>query len=253
MSKAIVLVAFGSAYLDGIKNSIMLLEEEFANEFNDEYLIITAFTSKKVISLLKERYNFFIPHITEALFNLANDGYDEVIIQPLHMIEGSGYNALKEIVNEYTYSFKKISLNDSLIYNDESINKLIDCLINSMEKGPILLAGHGLKNDSNEIYYKIKKSLSEKLDSNIYLATIEGDITIDNAIKEIKGDGIDEVTIKPLFIIPGKHIINDICTGSNSWKEKLEKEGIEVKLSKTSLLQYEEVRRMFINKVIISK
>ena len=39
MSKAIILVAFGSAHLDGIKNSILLLEEEYKNRFNNEYLV----------------------------------------------------------------------------------------------------------------------------------------------------------------------------------------------------------------------
>ena len=46
MSKAIVLVAFGSANLEGIKNSIGLLEKDFNKEFSDNYTIVKAFTLK---------------------------------------------------------------------------------------------------------------------------------------------------------------------------------------------------------------
>ena len=122
MSKAIILVAFGSAHIDGIKNSILLLEEEYKNRFNNEYLVITAFTSKRVIQLLKERYNVYIPHLTEVLFKLANNGYDDVIVQPLHMISGRGYEEVKKTIDEYRYSFKTLVLKQGLLFSDKDIS-----------------------------------------------------------------------------------------------------------------------------------
>ena len=44
MSKAIVLVAFGSANLDGIKQSIGLLEQDLNEYFAGEYSVLKAFT-----------------------------------------------------------------------------------------------------------------------------------------------------------------------------------------------------------------
>ena len=55
MSKAIVLVAFGSTNLEGIKKSIGLLEKDLNNYFGKEYTIFKAFTSNKIIELLKEK------------------------------------------------------------------------------------------------------------------------------------------------------------------------------------------------------
>ena len=117
--KAIILVAFGSASLQGIRDSIELLEEDLREEFNNEYTIFKAFTSKKVISLLKERHNYVIPYLSELLFNLANDGYEEVNIVPLHMMKGKGYQGLVDIRNEYSYSFKKLRLLDTLLGSEE--------------------------------------------------------------------------------------------------------------------------------------
>lgn len=51
MSKAIVLVAFGSANLEGIKQSIGLLEQDLNEYFNGEYTVLKAFTSNKIIEL----------------------------------------------------------------------------------------------------------------------------------------------------------------------------------------------------------
>ena len=49
MSKAIVLVAFGSANLDGIKQSIGLLEQDLNEYFAGEYTVLKAFTSNKIM------------------------------------------------------------------------------------------------------------------------------------------------------------------------------------------------------------
>ena len=57
MSKAIVLVAFGSANLEGIKQSIGLLEQDLNEYFDGEYTVLKAFTSNKIIELLKERHD----------------------------------------------------------------------------------------------------------------------------------------------------------------------------------------------------
>ena len=70
MSKAIVLVAFGSANLDGIKKSIGLLEKDLDSCFREEYTIFKAFTSNRIIDLLKERHDYVVPHLSKLLFIL---------------------------------------------------------------------------------------------------------------------------------------------------------------------------------------
>ena len=61
MSKAIVLVAFGSVNLEGIKQSIGLLEDDLNEYFAGEYTVFKAFTSNKIIKLLKDSgYDFEI-------------------------------------------------------------------------------------------------------------------------------------------------------------------------------------------------
>lgn len=254
MGKAILLVAFGSSNLEGINESICLLEKDLKDKFGREFTIFKAFTSKRIISLLKEKHNVFIPHITEALFNLANDEYSEVIIQPLHMMTGKETIEIQKIIDEYSYSFKKLKVAKTLleyegdILIDES-KKIAEALYDESEVCNILLAGHGSKESSNEPYHIIYNSLSKIVEKKLYMATLEGDNTFEDILKEIQEDNIKDILIKPLFIIPGKHVMSDILGKDESWIKKLQDNGINVLVKNKSLLKYKNIRNIYIENI----
>ena len=62
-------------------------------------------------------------------------------------------------------------------------------------------------------------------------------------------DDTKKIVLKSLFIIPGKHVIDDILNSNDSWSEKLKSKGIEITIGKKSLLQYEKIREMYITKI----
>ena len=79
--------------------------------------------------------------------------------------------------------------------------------------------------------------------------TLEGEKTLDLAIEEILKDDTKKIVLKSLFIIPGKHVIDDILNSNDSWSEKLKSKGIEITIGKKSLLQYEKIREMYIKRI----
>ena len=81
------------------------------------------------------------------------------------------------------------------------------------------------------------------------MATLEGERTIDKAIKNIIDDEIDSLVIKPLFMIPGKHVISDIVDGDESIVNKLGKNNIKAIMKEDSLLQYEDIRQIFVRNI----
>lgn len=254
MSKAIVLVAFGSANLEGIKQSIGLLEQDLNEYFAGEYTVLKAFTSNKIIELLKERHDYVIPHLSKALFNLVNQGYEEVIIQPLHIMSTSDIKRIEEVVDEYKYSMKRIVICNTLFSDEEEVlikesNEIANIIWDDSEKNDILLVGHGSKKNSNKIYDVITEAVRNKSNKKVYLATLEGEKTLDLAIEEILKDDTKKLTLKSLFIIPGKHVIDDILNSNDSWSEKIKSKGIEITIGKKSLLQYEKIREMYITKI----
>lgn len=254
MSKAIVLVAFGSTNLEGIKKSIGLLESDFNKYFGDEYTITKAFTSNKIIKLLKERHDYVIPHLSKALFNLANHGYEEVIIQPLHIMSNNDMIQIKEIVEEYKYSINKLVISKALFTDDkeklfEECYEFAKIICEDLGDNDVLLVGHGSKMSSNKLYYVIEEAVKELCNKKVYMATLEGEKDVDTVIKELERDNIKNIIIKPLFIIPGKHVINDISYGKNSLIEKLEAKGINAIMYKNSLLQYTKIRNLYIKNI----
>ena len=254
MSKAIVLVAFGSANLDGIKKSIGLLEKDLDSCFGGEYTIFKAFTSNKIIDLLKERYDYVVPHLSKVLFNLVNQGYEEVIIQPLHIMSGGDKNQIEEIVNEYKYSVKKLVISKALFTDEhDKLNKesyeVGNIISENIGNNDILLVGHGSKTSSNKLYDVIEKAVREITHKKVYMATLEGKKTIDTVIESLLRDEVNNLIVKPLFIIPGKHVVSDISTGDGSWIEMLKEKNINVTINENSLLQYEGIRKLYIRNI----
>lgn len=254
MSKAIVLVAFGSADLQGIKKSIGFLEKDLNSCFGEEYTIFKAFTSNRIIDLLKERHDYVVPHLSKLLFNLVNQGYEEVIIQPLHIMSGRDKKQIEEIVDEYKYSMKKLVISKTLFTDEyEKLNKesyeIGNIISENIGDNDILLVGHGSKTTSNKLYDKIEEAVRDITDKRVYMATLEGEKTIDIVIENLVNDKVNNLILKPLFIIPGKHVIDDISTGKGSWIEMLKEKNINVTINENSLLQYEGIRKLYIKNI----
>ena len=81
------------------------------------------------------------------------------------------------------------------------------------------------------------------------MATLEGEKTIDNTIEMLIKDKVNNLIIKPLFIIPGKHVVSDISIGDKSWIEMLKEKNINATINENSLLQYEKIRKLYISNI----
>ena len=113
----------------------------------------------------------------------------------------------------------------------------------------MLLVGHGSKKSSNKLYNVIEDAVKEISNKKVYMATLEGEKTIDNIIGNIVNDEVNSLLIKPLFIIPGKHVISDISSGDGSWMEILKEKNINIAINENSLLQYEKIRKLYIKNI----
>ena len=166
----------------------------------------------------------------------------------------SDIKRIEEVVDEYKYSMKRIVICNTLFSDEEEVlikesNEIANIIWDDSEKNDILLVGHGSKKNSNKIYDVITEAVRNKSNKKVYLATLEGEKTLDLAIEEILKDDTKKLTLKSLFIIPGKHVIDDILNSNDSWSEKIKSKGIEITIGKRSLLQYEKIREMYITKI----
>jgi len=251
MRKAIVLVSFGSTNIEGLKNTIHLLEKDIKESFDDT-TVISVFSSNKIITILKERYNIYVKKLNKCLFDLASDQYEEVIIQPLNIMEEALNKDIENIIDEYRYSFKRIVMAKSILSGSGEVLKercsiLAESILDKSSKLPILLIGHGSKTNPNHCYDVLRSVFQQKSGRNTFMATLEGNITLTNVIDEMKKDDIKDIVLQPLFLIKGKHLMNDIFGCEDSWINILEREGFNVIAKEKALLQYKTVRNIYVN------
>lgn len=254
MSKAIVVVSFGTANLDAIKK-LDLIENQIRETVGNKYKVIRAFTSKVLVNILKAKEGISIPRLEEVLFNLNNDGYTEVIVQPLHVMDGGEYASIEKTVNEYYYSFHKIKIGKSILgYMGEELKdackRLVEAIENEVPKDKnIVFVGHGSKTITSEAYYILEETFKNKGYTNVYIGTLEGERTKDVILNKLIRDDIKEVMLMSLLILPGNHAKKDIAGEERSWYSTLKNAGINVELSLKPLIEYDGIREIYINNI----
>lgn len=254
MNKAVILVSFGTANLEAIK-ILELIEKEVKEELDNRYLVLRVFTSKVLTKILKSKYDIMVLGLQKTLFNLSNEGYDEVIVQPLHIMEGKEYAEMQGVIKEYEYSFKKIRLGRTLLgYKDGELNKACRNLVDSIKEGipknkHVVLVGHGSKTITSEAYGIIENMINEDRTKKVFVGTLEGERNVEYTAARVQRENIDDVILMSLLILPGNHAIRDIAGEEKSWKTEFARRGIKAEINIESLLQNSSVREIYIDKI----
>ncbi|MEQ8198896.1 MAG: sirohydrochlorin cobaltochelatase, partial [Clostridiaceae bacterium] len=102
MNKAIIVVSYGTSCIDAVEKNIKPIEREVAEKYGDEYKVMSAFTSHKIINRLKKEHNMDILTPEKALEQLLEGGYEDVTIQPLHIIPGKEFDYIKKVGKDFS-------------------------------------------------------------------------------------------------------------------------------------------------------
>lgn len=256
MKKAILVVSFGTSHIEALKSSIEKIENRIRDEFKD-YDVFRSFTAHSIIKKLKERDNLDILIPEKALEDLKDKGYEEVVVQPLHIIPGEEFDYIKGIVEHNRDNFKNIKLGRPIFFYQgmnglpEDYTLFIESIKELLEnEESVILFGHGTEHPANAVYGMLQTVLVDEGYDNVFVATVEGYPTMENAIKKIKNKGIKKTKLVPLLLVAGDHAKKDMASDEDdSMKSKLEKEGIEVKLHMHGLGEVDKFEQLYVNRV----
>ena len=131
MSKAIVVVSFGTTYPETRRKTIEACEQAIQERFPD-YPVHRAFTSNVVRRRIKKQEGLDIPTVKEVLEQLLEAGTEEVYIQPLHVILGSEYEKILTQAKEFESAFKKLVVAKPLLNSQEDYEAVKDILQRSV-------------------------------------------------------------------------------------------------------------------------
>ncbi|MCB2289543.1 sirohydrochlorin cobaltochelatase [Clostridium sp. CS001] len=262
MKKAILVVSFGTTHEDTRKVTIDAIEEKIKNTFED-YEIRKAFTSHIILKVLKNRDNLHVDTPEEALQKLKNEGYEEVIVQPLHVIPGVEFDYINNVVDSYKDSntFKKIVVGRPLIcfkgeedHVPDDYTIMVDALSTQLtqmsKEGTVILMGHGTNHIANAVYCCFESVLRDRGFKNVHVATVEGYPTLDRVIPNIMEDIEEDIILMPLMLVAGDHAKNDMAgDDEDSWKSILEDKGFRVKTHLHGLGEISDIQDIYIQHI----
>ena len=254
MSKAILIVSFGTSYEETRKKTIGAIEKDISDAFSDTAKIYTAWTSRMIISKLSLQ-GVKINTVCEAMEQMETDGITDVIIQPTHVINGIEYDLLKEDALKYAGRFSSLIFGRPLLTSKEDYEKIAEILSESFpKKAPqdtaYVLMGHGSDHYADPAYAALSWRMADMGRPDIIIGTVESYPDIYAVIRAAKRYGAKKVILAPFMIVAGDHANNDMAADTpSSWKSLFEGAGFETGCVMKGLGEYPKVRKIFVDHI----
>ena len=242
MKKAILVTSFGTSHKDTRKKCLDSIQREVEEKYGNEN-VERAYTSGIIRRIIEKNEGIHIFDQKEGLKVLKDKGFEEIITMSLHILDGIEYSKLDD-------KFGKIS--KQLLADDEDFKKIVENKeFNDLEgNDSIVFMGHGTESEADYAYQKLQDEYLKAGKNNIFIATVDGKVTIKDVIEKMKGKGFKKILLKPFMIVAGDHAKNDMSSDDeDSWKTMLKNEGYEVTSVLKGMGEYEFIRKMFMDKL----
>lgn len=230
MKQALLAVSFGTS-VPRARQDIAAVEQALAAGApgRDFYRAYTSPTIRRMLAGRGET----VPGLPEALEALAAAGYEEVLVQPTHLLYGIEYDKLKADAAAFAGCFARLALGRPLAADSESLCLLAACLLERFEPqqdGALVLLGHGTEHFANMVYPAMQTALRLAGGQRAYVGTVEGWPGFDEVLAQLRKDGCGQALLVPFMLVAGDHALNDMAgNGPESWKSRLEAAGVRVR------------------------
>ncbi len=245
--KAVLVAHFGTTHEDTREKTIDIINEKIKNEFSD-IDFFHVYTSRIINRILLrkgiEKLNTF-----EMLEKLRDEKYENILIQPTYIINGTEMDALKREVEIFSKDFNDIRVGNPLLSTPENYEEVINALseevgnLNSNEG--VVFVGHGTDHPATSAYPMLDY-MAKSLGKKFYIGTVEGFPSVDNVVDLLKRDKIEKVKLMPLMFVAGDHAKNDIA---EDWKEELEDKGFIVEVDLKGLGEIKGVQNIYLENI----
>lgn len=253
MKKAIVVASFGTSHMDASDGYILPVEKAIQEKM-PEWDVFRAFTSSIIIKKLQQYEHSSIQRPASILEDLAAADYEQILVQPTHILPGKEYHDVKEEVLDFARNHPeiKITLGEPLFFHHEDYIAVVHALQNTwpicQDDEQLLLFGHGTDHFSNACYFELQYVLDSLYD-RVLVGTVEATPSLDDAIHIMKKQKTRMVYLAPLMLVSGDHVKNDMMgSDEDSWKNQLKKEGFQVTVLKDGLGKNPDIVNLYVKK-----
>lgn len=257
--KALVVISFGSTFDDTRLQDIGGIEQALANAFPayDQY---RAFTSNIIRKRLAER-GVFVDDTETVLKKLQTAGYEEIVLQPTHLLHGEEFEqkvlALKE---RFHNAFRSIIVSRPLIVTENDYQLAAAALVAqlpSLKAGEgVIFMGHGTPRNNNRAHgctYVKLQSIFDSMQQPVLVGTVEEDDApnLETVLEKLQERRYRHVHLYPLMVVAGDHANNDMYGDEpDSWKAQIEALGISTTGHLSGIGRYKSVQALYIQHVL---
>ncbi len=260
---AILLASFGTTVPSGVK-ALDNITAQMRKAYPETEVRIT-FTSNMVRAVWKKRRAeaqkwldqgipseiLHVKNIIQAMGDLQEDGYRNIIVQPTHMLYMeqsydltnyiSALGSIKTLKSKWrpfdTVVMGRPALgmpSDRYSYHID-IDRVVKSLASDVEMArkegaSLLYMGHGNENWSTGIYAETEKKMRAVYpEVQTFIGVVEGTPSLDDLLPALQGAKSKKIILRPFMITAGDHAINDMAGAEgDSWKSILTAEGFTV-------------------------
>ena len=249
MKKALLVISFGTSYEQTRQKNIEACEQQLSAAYSDRD-VFRAFTSEMIIRKLCKRDGLLINNPREALKQLAEQGYQDVAIQSLHVINGDEYEKIANEVRSFSDCFHHLVLGTPLLSSFADYQQLLAALQAQMPPlaadERVVFMGHGASHFAFSAYACLDH-LMTSLNFPALVGAVESYPEIDHIISRLQQQGVRKVHLMPLMLVAGDHAINDMASEEpDSWRSQLEAAGISAQPWLQGLGENPLIRQMFV-------
>lgn len=242
MGKAVLVTSFGTSHKDAREKCLDSIQHKVEAKYGNER-VERAYSSGIIRRILEKREGIRVFDQNEGLEALKNKGYNEIITMSLYILDGIEYSKLNDKYGKIT---------KPLLATDEDYKKIVtNEEFNNLEgNDAIVFMGHGSESIADKTYQKLQNEYIKTGKNNIFVATVDGEVTIDKVVEKLKKRKFKKILLKPFMLVAGDHAKNDMASDEeDSWKTILQNEGYEVTSILKGMGEYEFIREMFMDKL----
>lgn len=188
-----------------------------------------------------------------AVERMLADGIEELIVQPLYMIDGIANHKLQAEIACFQNCFATIKTGMPLLYDEADYVQAARVLIQVLQQetgsqDAVLLIGHGSSHAADASYDRLAYVMGRLWARDVFSGTLKTDLgRRQEMILKIRSKGFRRVIIQPLMLTVGKHVMEDMAgAGEFSWKQLLQREGFLAECRLAGLAELEGIHDIFL-------
>ncbi len=252
INTAVLVVSFGTTFLNSKAKTIDAVSSHIRQTFT-EWPVYEAFTSQVVRRKLRERHGIEIPDVAGALGQMEAEGIENVLVLPMHLVDGIENMRMKEDIAKFEGAFKSIGIANTLLETRENIERTAEAVWKALAEvtgeDSLVFMGHGTASEADRSFEIFRDVMRNRFHVRSYVATVSGKTGIRDVVRQMREDGIPDgqrVVVTPLMLTAGRHASLDMMgEGEDSFVSVLSGAGYDPDPVVCGIGEYEGIQELY--------